>query len=177
MVENPQAPVEFEGVALTRSVTIDESFVVNAAKTFYLYTFTRPVYLTVISVMSIGSAVFFAVSFGEDFGYPTAAVIGLVAFPLAFWLVIVVAQRKLRSQLRTQLPIGSVLSSGFTDHSVALRVPTSSAVTEFSTFEKLIERPGLVLLKHRGSPIHQVLPAGLFGQENLEAIRLSIAAR
>jgi len=171
MVENPQATVEFEGVALTRQVTVDETYIATAARTFYRFAFTRPVFAIVLVALTLGSAAYIAFSFGDNLGYPDAFLIGLAVFPFVMWLVMLIAHRRLRSQLRSRLPIGCKLQAGFTDHSIALRSPIASSVIEFAAFEKLIERPGFVILKQRGSSIYQLLPAGLFTDAALADIR------
>ena len=173
MIENPQAPVEFEGVALTASKTIDEEYIETAARTFYVYALTRPIYVVVLVLMTLAVALYFALSFGDDLGYPVAAILGSAILVVTLWIVISIGQRRLRTQLRTQLPIGSQLQAGFTDHSIALRSPSASSVIEFAAFTKLVERPGLVILKQRGSAMHQILPAQLFTDSALADIRAS----
>jgi len=177
MIENPQAPVEFEGVTLTQSVTIDEAFVEGASNAFYRYALTRPVYVILMAALTFGSAIFFAATQSDLIGFPAAVVLGFVAFPLALWVVIIFARRRLRAQLRIQLPIGTSVQTGFTDHSVAVRSPRASSVTEFEAFEKLIERPGFVILKARGSALHQIFPAALFTDEALAHVRSSVAKK
>jgi len=174
MIENPQAPVEFEGVALTRSVSIDDDFIEGAASAFYRYALTRPLYLSLLVILTVGSGFAFGSTQENVITYIFAFVVGLIVFPVALWLVLIFARRRLRSQLRTQLPIGSVIHAGFTDHSVAVRGPRSSSVTEFESFEKLIERPGFVILKSRGSSLHNIFPAALFTDKALAHVRSSV---